>query len=173
MAGRKQSACGSCRCLARCLCWACALPWWWWLNWGRKQKIKLNVAGISLFVRPEEESHSKTKLSALSSLLAARFEQARDKPEYLEFCYELQVQPCKLGTGHLEPCHLSCWLVCAGWIIYCLFFVYKNELCLSLCGALQLSLGQGLTCFVGGLSALEVLRPCASVTPSPCPSLCM
>lgn len=59
-----------------------------------------------------------TAKPALSCLLAAQFELARDKPEYLEFCYVLQVQSCKLDTGHLEPALSLIVLVSLCWLDY-------------------------------------------------------
>ena len=67
-----------------------------------EKTIKLNAVGISLFVRPEKENHSKTKLSALSFLFAAQFEKASGKPELLEIHYELCEWSCELDMGPLE-----------------------------------------------------------------------
>lgn len=86
-----------------------------------KKTIKLNAAGISLFVRPEKESRRETKLSALGFLFAAQFEKASGKPEYLEIHYDLCEWSCKLDMGPLESALVPFVLVSWCWLGY--FFI--------------------------------------------------
>lgn len=125
---------------------------------GEENIIKLNALGISLFVRPEEEKPQQNRALSPRFLLAALFEQASDKPEYPEIHCELQIWSCKLGMGPLKPAPAPSTLLSWCWLDYLLtIFLDEHELCLSLRGSAQLSFGQGVPCFVGGLSPLEVL----------------